>query len=382
MKIGSGHWRLAVGPGRWSKARGKRRTPGVDPGPRSLSPAVLAALGAAVLFGASTPFAKLFVGGLPPFLLAGLLYFGSGLGLGLARLLRDRGWKAPDLPASGWPWLLGAILFGGVVGPVLLMAGLARTSAASASLLLNLEAVLTAVLAWLAFKENADRRIVLGMVLIVAGGALLSLPGEGQGAVGSLGSALIAGACLAWAIDNNLTRKVSAGDAVFIASAKGLVAGSVNLGIAWLTGSTWPGIPVALPIMVTGFLGYGVSLVLFVIALRGLGTARTGAYFSTAPFLGAATAILMLGEPTSLPFWLASGLMAWGLWLHLTERHEHEHTHEVLEHSHRHVHDAHHRHAHESPWSGPEAHAHPHRHERITHKHPHFPDIHHRHAHS
>ncbi|RXZ44527.1 DMT family transporter [Crenobacter cavernae] len=346
------------------------------------SPAVLAALGAAALFGASTPFAKLLVGGLSPFLLAGLLYLGSGIGLTLVRLFRDRGWKSPGLPMAEWPWLLGAIAAGGVAGPVLLMAGLAHTEAATASLLLNLEAVLTAVLAWVVFRENADRRIVLGMVLIVAGGALLAVPGAGQATAGLAGPALIAAACLAWAVDNNLTRKVSASDALFIAGIKGLVAGSVNLGVALFAGSTLPTVTVAAPAMLIGFLGYGVSLVLFVLALRGLGAARTGAYFSTAPFIGAATAILMLGDSTSLQFWLASGLMAAGVWLHLTERHEHEHTHEALEHRHRHVHDAHHQHEHDFEWDGTEPHTHPHRHIPVTHKHAHYPDIHHRHRHS
>lgn len=334
------------------------------------SPAVLAALGAAALFGASTPFAKLLVGGLSPFLLAGLLYLGSGLGLTAVRLYRDRGWKTPGLPASEWPWLLGAIAAGGVVGPVLLMAGLALTEAATASLLLNLEAVLTAVLAWVVFRENADRRIVLGMMLIVAGGVLLTIPDTDRASAGFVGPTLIAAACLAWAVDNNLTRKVSASDAVFIAGTKGLVAGSVNLGVALFTGSSLPAASITAPAMLIGFLGYGVSLVLFVLALRGLGAARTGAYFSTAPFIGAAMAILMLGEPTSLPFWLASALMATGVWLHLTERHEHEHAHEALEHRHRHVHDEHHQHEHDFEWDGIEPHSHAH-----------YPDIHHRHRH-
>ncbi|MDC7715076.1 DMT family transporter [Vogesella sp. LYT5W] len=345
------------------------------------SPSVLAALGAAALFGASTPLAKLLVDGLSPFLLAGLLYLGSGLGLSLVRLIRDRGWKPTGLPAAEWPWLLGAIASGGIAGPVLLMAGLAQTSAATASLLLNLEAVLTAVLAWVVFRENADRRIVLGMVLIVAGGVLLSVPASGEATTDLAGPVLIAAACLAWAVDNNLTRKVSASDALFIASTKGLVASAANLGMALFLGASLPATSILLPAMLVGFLGYGVSLVLFVLALRGLGAARTGAYFSTAPFIGAALAILLLGESTSLSFWLASALMAAGVWLHLTERHEHEHSHEALEHHHRHLHDAHHQHAHDFEWDGREPHAHPHQHPALTHKHAHYPDIHHRHKH-
>lgn len=349
---------------------------------RYFPPVVLAALGAAALFGASTVFAKLFAGSLSPFLLAGLLYLGSGTGLTLVRLVRDRGWKSPNLPAAEWPWLIGAIVAGGIAGPVLLMAGLAHTAAATASLLLNLEAVLTAVIAWVVFRENADRRIVLGMTLIVAGGVLLAIPGANQGINELSGSGFIALACLAWAIDNNLTRKVSANDALFIAGSKGLVAGVINLAVAFMVGNSWPAMSVVGPVMLIGFLGYGVSLVLFVLALRGLGSARTGAYFSTAPFIGAFAAILILGDTTSIQFWLASGLMAAGVWLHLSERHEHAHTHAELEHRHRHVHDEHHLHEHDFEWDGSEPHSHDHRHAPLAHTHAHYPDIHHRHSHS
>lgn len=340
------------------------------------------ALGAAVLFGLSTPLAKLLLGSVSPVLLGGLLYLGSGVGLMAARLLRDKGWKATGLKSSEWPWLAGAILFGGVLGPVALMLGLQHTAASTASLLLNLEAVLTAVLAWVVFKENADRQVVLGMLVIVAGGVILSWPGEGSAVAGwNWGVGLIVLACLCWAVDNNFTRQVSATDALFIAGSKGLVAGCVNVSIAVAMGNAWPGVPNTLGAMVVGLLGYGISLVLFVLALRGLGTARTGAYFSVAPFVGALIALLWLGESVGYSFWIASALMAFGVWLHLTERHEHEHTHESMEHSHAHEHDEHHQHAHDLQWNGREPHVHEHRHETITHKHPHFPDIHHRHAH-
>lgn len=254
---------------------------------KALSPAVLAALATALLFGASIPFAKVLLGNTSPILLAGLLYLGSGVGLGLIRLLRDRGWQRPHLPTSEWLWLLSAIGFGGVLGPVLLMLGLTRTSAASASLLLNREAVLTAVLAWVAFRENADRRIVLGMVLIVAGSVILAWPHAGQSMTAGSGALLIVGACLCWALDNNFTRKVSASDALFIAGLKGLTAGVVNTLLAFALGTTLPAASMISAAMLVGLLGYGASLVLFVLALRGLGAARTGAYFSTAPFIGA-----------------------------------------------------------------------------------------------
>jgi drug/metabolite transporter (DMT)-like permease len=346
-----------------------------------MNPSIVYALLAAALFGASTPFAKLLVGEISPILLAGLLYLGSGLGLGLIRLLRDQGWQPAGLMAKEWPWLLGAIAFGGILGPVALLFGLRSISGASASLLLNLEAVLTAVIAWVVFKENADRRIVLGMLSIVAGGVVLAWPASATSQFSWGGPLLISAACLCWAIDNNLTRKVSASDALFIALSKGLVAGTVNIGLALWLGAALPSATAAWQAMLVGLLGYGVSLVLFVLALRGLGSARTGAYFSTAPFIGAAVALLLLGEPTSGAFWLAAALMGGGVWLHLTERHNHLHRHQALEHTHRHVHDAHHQHAHDFPWDGTEPHSHRHTHAPLVHSHSHFPDIHHRHKH-
>lgn len=342
---------------------------------------VVFALAAAALFGASTPLAKLLLGDISPVLLAGLLYLGSGLGLSLIRLVRDRGWKISGLPRTEWPWLLSAILFGGVVGPVFLMFGLKTVSGASASLLLNLEAVLTAVIAWVVFKENADKRIVLGMAAIVIGGMVLSLPSQGAGSVDWTGSVLVVMACLCWAIDNNLTRHVSTSDALFIASMKGLIAGLVNTIIAMALGAKLPGVVAVVSTMTVGLLGYGFSLVLFVLALRGLGTARTGAYFSTAPFIGAAIALLVFAESTGLSFWVAALLMGLGVWLHLTETHEHDHVHAPIEHAHPHIHDAHHQHAHDFEWAGEAEHDHPHKHVAMQHRHAHYPDIHHRHGH-
>ena len=347
------------------------------------------ALLAAALFGASTPIAKILLGKEAPVLLAGLLYMGSGLGLGLIRLIRDRGWKSPQLPAGEWPWLLGAVLFGGVLGPIALLMGLQQTTGATASLLLNLEAVLTALIAWLIFKESADKRLVLGMAVIVMGSLTLSWPAQPEataqgvdlGLHFGLGPVLIGLACLCWAIDNNLTRKVSSSDALFIAGVKGWVAGSVNSLLALLLGLEWPAWPVVVSTLLLGLLGYGLSLVFFVLALRGLGTARTGAYFSTAPFLGALISVLWMGDSTSGVFWGAALLMALGVWQHLSERHEHPHHHEALTHLHGHRHDEHHQHDHDFPWDGSEPHVHPHAHEEVTHQHPHYPDIHHRHTH-
>ncbi len=344
------------------------------------------ALAAALLFGASTPLAKLLTGDIPPLLLAGLLYLGSGLGLGSVLLGRNligagaaEATASPTIPRAELPWLLGAIVTGGMLGPALLMLGLATTDAASASLLLNLEGVLTAVIAWIVFKENADRQVVLGMAAIVAGGGLLAW--EPGGANLSPGALLVVGACLCWAIDNNLTRRVSTNDAMLVACLKGLVAGACNTAIAVLAGAGIPPVPAIGFSLVVGFLGYGLSLTLFVVGLRTLGTARTGAYFSVAPLFGVVISLMLWPQPPSGLFWVAAALMASGIWLHLRERHEHVHTHEPLTHTHAHRHDDHHQHEHDFPWEGDEPHVHAHRHGPLTHKHPHYPDIHHRHPH-
>lgn len=263
---------------------------------------------------------------------------------------------------------------------MLLMVGLQRTSASDAALLLNLEGVFTALLAWFMFKENFDRRIALGMGLIVVGGLILSWP-DGQGIVLPVGALAVAGACLCWAIDNNLTQTVSAADPLVLASVKGLVAGTINSSLGLLSRSGVPGTGAIAGAMAVGLVGYGFSLALFVLALRLLGTARTGAYFSLAPFMGAAFAVVLFREPLSLRLLAAGLFMAAGTWLHLTERHEHDHAHEPLGHSHGHRHDEHHRHEHGAGIDTAESHTHQHAHERVVHRHPHYPDIHHRHQH-
>jgi drug/metabolite transporter (DMT)-like permease len=260
------------------------------------------------------------------------------------------------------------------------MLGLATTSASSASLLLNLEGLATMAIAWVVFRENVDRRLLLGAAAILAAAVLLSWQ-SGAPALG-VGSLAIAGACAAWGIDNNLTRKLSASDPVQIALIKGLVAGSVNLTLALSTGAHLPATGPLLIAGFIGFLGYGVSLVLFVLGLRYLGAARTGAYFSTAPFVGAALAIAMFSEPITMRLLISGLLMAVGVYLHLAEGHAHEHTHETMEHEHRHVHDEHHRHEHGPDDPPGEPHSHRHSHAPLIHSHPHYPDLHHRHAHS
>jgi drug/metabolite transporter (DMT)-like permease len=343
---------------------------------------VALALVSAVLFGAGTPLAKLLLGTLDPWLTAGLLYLGAGIGLAAVQFGRAAlGLPTREAPLhrADLPWLAGVVLAGGVAGPLLLMLGLARSDAASASLLLNLEGLATMGIAWVVIRENVDRRLLLGAAAILAGAALLAWQGVGI-ALGPR-ALLIAAACLAWGIDNNLTRGLSAADPVQMPMIKGLVAGGVNAALALAFGADLPSPGVLLAAGMVGFLGYGVSLALFVLALRHLGTARTGAYFSLAPFVGAVIAVALLGEPLTFRLILAGPLMAFGLYLHLAERHEHDHVHEPLEHTHAHVHDAHHHHAHGPDNPPGEPHAHAHRHAPLVHRHAHYPDLHHRHGH-
>jgi drug/metabolite transporter (DMT)-like permease len=366
----------------------------------------LIALISAGLFGISTPFAKVLIGQMDPWLLAACLYLGSGLGLGfflllsycLARYRRQPATTQPSgsrfghgeasLQARDLPWLLAVIISGGVIAPVLLMFGLATAPASSVALLLNLEGLLTMLLAWLVFHEGVDRRLLTGALAVLAGAALLAWPvrsGFNAASLSLASALLIGGACLCWAIDNNLTRKLSVADPVQITAIKGLVAGTVNLIIAIAGGASLPPLTSLLAAGIVGFFCYGISLVLFVLSLRHLGAARTGAYFASAPFIGAAAALCFLGEPLTPLFAVAAALMVIGLYLHLTEHHEHEHHHEALFHDHPHSHDLHHQHQHAA--SDPQiveggTHSHPHRHQPLTHRHPHFPDIHHQHGHS
>ncbi len=340
---------------------------------------VAAALGAALLFGAGTPLAKALLTDVSPWLLAGLLYLGAGVGLLLWRSTR----RAPRvrLARSEWPWLAGAVVCGGIAAPVLLLAGLAAMPATGASLLLNAEAVFTALIAWIAFKENVDRRVALGMLAIVAGAVVLTWPGQAQFA-GLWPALAVLGACLLWAIDNNLTRRVSFADSTWVAMIKGLVAGTVNLTLAVALGASWPPPPVIAAAMLVGALAYGASLALFVVGLRLLGTARTGAYFSVAPFFGAAVAVAVLGEPVTVPLLVAGVLMGIGVWLHLSESHRHRHSHEELVHEHPYdPDDPHHANASKHSDESADGAVQRHRHGPLTHEHPHYPDLHHRHPH-
>jgi len=347
--------------------------------------AIAAVLCSASLFGASTPLARGLVGAVDPLWLAGLLYAGSGLGLSALLALRQGGFAGANFRVAPFaradlPSLAAVVAAGGVVAPVLFTFGLARTSGAAASLLLNLETVLTVAIAWFVFREHRNARTVAGMVLIVAASAVLGGESGGDARVGA-GALLIALACLAWALDNNLTRKIAGNDAMLIAAAKGLVGGVVNLGLAAVLAGPAPSLDAALAAGIIGFFGYGVGLALFVVALRTLGVARASAYYTTAPIVGVAVAFLLLGERPGLAFWTALPLMVVGVWLHVTERHAHAHVHGSLAHAHPHRHDVHHAHAHGVAWDGTEPHTHVHEHEPLTHVHPHTPDLHHRHDH-
>lgn len=345
---------------------------------------IIFALLASLLFGASTPLAKVLLEKVQPVLLAGLFYLGSGVGLFIwqmvSRMFKKTAQSEAALQKSDLPWLTGAIFAGGLCGPVLLMIGLSTSAASSTSLLLNLEGVFTAMLAWFVFKENYDRRILFGMLAIAAGGVTLTF-GGGTGLTFTIGSLFVVGACFAWGADNNLTRKVSHADPLQVAMLKGLTAGTVNVLLCLLWGLRLPNLQTIAMAAFLGFWSYGVSLALFVLALRHIGAARTGAYFSLAPFVGAALSICLLGEKVTTNFGIAAVLMGLGLWLHLTESHNHEHSHESLEHEHNHIHDEHHQHEH-GPLDPPgEPHSHVHKHEEMRHSHPHFPDLHHGHPH-
>ena len=342
-----------------------------------LWPGVPFALASAVLFGLTPPLSKTLLDTVPPLILAGLLYLGAGVGLLAYRVTRGSSQNEAHLSKADLPWLTLAIVTGGVIGPFLLMYGLSLTTASAGSLLLNLESLATMAIAWLFYRENVDRRLLVGAAAIIGGAALLSWNGDRLSF--DAGAVLVAGACLAWGLDNNFTRKVSAANPVDIAMLKGLVAGAVNIVLGVWAGFSLPTFETASAAGLLGFFGIGVSLVMFILALRHLGTARTGAYYSLAPFIGAVVAVTVLHEPLTWSLVAAAILMGIGLWLHLSERHEHDHLHEVMEHEHRHVHDEHHQHEHAGTVKEP--HSHWHTHKPMRHKHPHYPDIHHRHGH-
>jgi len=346
----------------------------------------MAALAAAILFGLGAPFAKLLLPGTGPLMLAALLYLGAGLGLAVVTLLAARqpseGATPREAPPRGADFLLlvAVIAAGGVAAPVLMLFGLARVSAVVGSLLLNLEAPLTMLLAIGLFGEHIGRRAAAGAILATLGAGILSYaPGDVQ--ADWRGVMAVVFACLGWAIDNNLTQRLSLRDPLAIARTKGLAAGAFTLLLAVTAGSTFPAPRSVFAAMALGFVSYGLSVALAVRAMRTLGAARQSALFATAPFIGAVTAVPLLGEGFGLREIAAGGLMALGVFLLLAEVHEHWHVHELLEHEHAHVHDEHHRHEHREAGLSPEPHAHVHAHLSLSHAHPHVSDVHHRHRH-
>lgn len=345
------------------------------------STGALHGLGAALLFGLSTPVAKLLLPGTGPFMVAALLYVGSGLGFLLLARFLPRGHEAP-LQRADVPLLAAVTASGGILAPVLLMVGLARLDGTSASLLLNLELPLTIAIAVGFFGDSLGRREIAGAVAVLAGGLLLGT-GSGGGRTDAIGALAVAGAALGWALDNNLSQRLSLRDPVAVVRVKALVAGAVNLSLALLLGERLPSPGAIVGTLVTGFLGYGVSIVLHMLAIRELGAARQGTLFASAPFAGALAAIPILGERLSALQAAAGALMAAGVAIMVRARHGHEHSHAPLEHEHLHVHDAHHDHAHAQAHDGPvpEPHSHRHLHAPLVHDHDHTPDAHHRHGH-
>lgn len=333
-----------------------------------------------MLFGASAPVSKLLLPATPPLLLAGLLYLGAGLALSLFMQVRPARHREREarLTRRDLGLLLGITVTGGIVGPVLMLVGLERVSGLAGSLLLNLEAPFTILLAVLIFREHLGRRASLAALSIVGGGVLLSWH-PGELAAQAWGVLAIAGACLSWGVDNNLTQRLSLKDPVAVVRWKTLGAGACTVSLSLALGIELPRPAVTAAAMGLGVASYGASILLDMYALRMLGAAREAAFFATAPFMGAALAVPLLGDRLGLGEAGAAVLMATGVWLLLRDRHGHVHTHEPMEHEHMHVHDEHHRHQHDAPVSEP--HSHIHRHESLTHDHPHVSDLHHRHRH-
>ena len=347
----------------------------------------LTAFVAALLFGASAPLAKLLLAGMKPVQLAGILYLGSGTGVLLIKILRSFPAKkhSSEAPLGRHEigWLAGAIICGGIAAPIALMTGLAKTPASTASLLLNFEAVSTSVIALIFFKEPIGRRLWIAIVLITCAGIILSLDPAGKWGLsaGSLGIIL---ACVLWGFDNNFTRNISLKDPYIIVIVKGFVSGIFSVVLSILLKYSFPDITIVVYGFIVGFTCYGISLVLFILALRNLGSSRTAAFFGLAPFLGTAISLMLFREFDNIRFYISLPFMLTGAWFLYSAKHGHLHRHDgsVHEHSHRHD-DMHHEHRHEKDELPPDgSHTHMHTHDKVEHAHEHFPDIHHRHDHN
>jgi drug/metabolite transporter (DMT)-like permease len=354
----------------------------VSRGARSTLVGAVAGLASAVLFGASVPITKRLLPEITPVLLAGLLYLGGGLAVGVVRVLAARRIVEANLDRSDLPRVIAIVILGGVVGPLALVHGLRSVSGVSGALLLNLEGPLTVLIALTLFGEHLGGRAALGAGLVFGGACLLALPGASAGGATQLGGVLLlALACAAWALDNNLTQGLAGKDPWQVVIAKTLGAGTGLVSLALLLGEPLPGGRLVLATLALGALAYGASVLLDAFALRLLGAAREAAFFATAPFAGALLSVPVLGERIGAMQIGASVVMIVGVALLVRERHGHEHTHETLEHTHRHVHDAHHQHPHPDGVDPAVPHVHPHRHAPLTHAHAHVSDAHHRHAH-
>lgn len=341
---------------------------------------VLLGFAAAVSFGVSAPLAKQLLDEMPPQLLAGVLYLGACVALLVARALRGRTAAESQLHRTDVPALAGLVVSGGVIAPVLLLFGLQRLSGAQGSLLLNLEGPVTLGLALVIFREHLDRRALAAAGAIFGGAALLSWA-DPSGVRDVLGVVLIAGACAMWALDNNLTQRLTVRDPYSIVIVKTGVAGLVNTLLAVALGVTRPSSVFVALALCLGAVSYGVSVLLDAYALRLLGAAKEAAIFGTAPFIGAAVAVLFFNDRLSSVEVSGAIAMAVGVALLLRERHRHAHRHLPLEHEHAHVHDVHHQHHHAAGTVATEPHAHPHRHTELVHAHEHSSDAHHRHGH-
>lgn len=340
----------------------------------------LAALLSAALFGLSPVFCKLLIGEMSPALLAGLLYLGSGLGLSAFIA-----WRRPAafrelarLTPLHRGKLLGAVLAGGVAAPLCLTYGIKYGTAAEVSLLLNLETVATTLIAWLIFKEQVGKQVWIGKLLMLLAAMLVLLRPDGHVSFSRSGL-LVLLACLFWGIDNNLTRDVDELPATVLAAVKGYGAGLFVLLLALLFTSGSATLLQVGGALLIGALSYGVSLVLFVEALRRIGAARTSTFFVIGPFIGTGFAVLLLGEHLPTASLLAAGLMLAGVACLYREQHGHLHEHPATAHAHQHDHDEHHAHEHVPEDAQPADHYH--EHEPLTHLHAHWPDIEHRHPH-
>lgn len=343
---------------------------------------ILLVLVSAALFGVSTPLAKVLLDNIDPIVLAGYLYLGAFVGLAIFTILRHltrQEVKESPLEKKDIPWLSGAILAGGVLGPISLMFGLRYVSGFATSLLLNLEGVATALIAFMIFKENAGKKVWIALVFMTIAGILLSYnPQESSFII--IGPLLIVFAMICWGIDNNLTRHISEKNPVHISAIKGIVAGSISLSIAFILGKNIVLDLFTLYALTVGAFSYGISLVLFIKALKGMGSFRTGMFYSFGPFIGAIVSLILLREWIGWVMIPATVLMVIGVYMVITDKHLHTHEHSKLTHTHAHTHeDMHHLHEHDEEVSG--THIHPHDHENESHEHLHWPDSHHRHDH-